>query len=75
MLFRSSIINAANLGGGVSIPELKVDLSMMEMGEGSWLEKTLAVRDKHGPFRLSFLEALLRSADIRASIKEGKEGE
>ena len=73
-VWEGSIINAANLGGGVSIPELKVDLSMMEMGEGSWLEKTLAVRDKHGPFRLSFLEALLRSADIRASIKEGKEG-
>ena len=73
-VWEGSIINAANLGGGVSIPELKVDLSMMEMGEGSWLEKTLAVRDKHGPFRLSFLEALIRSADIRASIKEGKEG-
>jgi len=70
-----SKINAANLGDGVSIPDLEVDLSVMEMGEGSWLEKTLALRDKHGPFRLSFMEALLRSADIRASIQEGKGGE
>jgi CRISPR-associated endonuclease/helicase Cas3 len=33
----------------------------------SWAERMLRLRERLGPFRLAFLEALLRSADERAS--------
>lgn len=56
----------------------KLDLSLMELGEGSWLERTLSLRDDPaiGPFRLAYYEMLLRIADWRASEKEesGKNG-
>jgi len=44
----------------------------MQMGEGSWLERTLRLRDnpKMGPFKLAYLESILRVADWRASEKE-----
>ncbi len=48
-----------------------LDLSFMQMGEGqhgpSWLARAVALRDRLGPFRLAFLETLLRAADARAS--------
>ena len=49
-----------------------LDLSLMRLGEGSWLERTLALRDDHdlGPFRLALLEAVLVAADWRASARE-----
>jgi CRISPR-associated endonuclease/helicase Cas3 len=54
-------------------PSVKLDLSYMQMGEGrrgpSWLARTVALRDRLGPFRLAYLETLLRSADARASIE------
>jgi hypothetical protein len=33
----------------------------------SWLARTIALRDRLGPFHLAFLETLLRAADARAS--------
>ena len=57
--------------GGFTTPGTALDLSFMEMGEGrhgpSWLARTIALRDRLGPFRLAFLETLLRAADARAS--------
>ncbi len=67
------LIPEADLGGGVVVPATPVDLSFMELGEGprgaSWLARMLALRDRPdlGPFRLAFLEALVRVADWRAS--------
>ena len=47
----------------------------MQMGEGkhgpSWLACTVALRDHLGPFRLAYLETLLRAADARASMSKG----
>ncbi|HVV00650.1 MAG TPA: CRISPR-associated helicase Cas3' [Verrucomicrobiae bacterium] len=59
--------------GELKTPETALDLSFMQMGEGphgpSWLARTVALRDEFGPFRLAYLETLLRAADARASIK------
>jgi CRISPR-associated endonuclease/helicase Cas3 len=51
---------------------ISLDLSPMRMGSGSynrpsWLEMTLELRNRIGPFRLALLETLLRAADARAS--------
>ncbi len=55
---------------GLAVPETTLDLSFMRMGEGphgpSWLARTIALRDRLGPFRLALLETLLRAADARA---------
>ncbi len=61
---------AAGLPGGATAP-VTLDLSFMKMGDGphgaSWLARTIALRDHFGPFRLAYLETLLRVADMRAS--------
>ena len=53
----------------------RLDLSLMEMGEDengrpSWGARTQALLGEYGPFRLAYLEALLRMADWRASNAE-----
>jgi CRISPR-associated endonuclease/helicase Cas3 len=59
--------------GELVTPEIQIDLSFMQMGEGphgaSWLARTVSLRDQFGPFRLAYLETLLRAADARASRK------
>jgi CRISPR-associated endonuclease/helicase Cas3 len=59
--------------GELSTPAVSLDLSFMKMGEGprgpSWLARTVALRDRLGPFELAYLETLLRAADARASSK------
>ena len=61
------------LGDGETVPVMSLDLSLMELGEGasgpSWLARVLALRDEFGPFRLTFLEALLRFADWHGSAE------
>jgi CRISPR-associated endonuclease/helicase Cas3 len=52
--------------------EVTLDLGLMEMGEDdrgrpSWSARTQALLTEHGPFRLAYLEALVRMADWRAS--------
>lgn len=55
-------------------PDCELDLSVMVLGRGptgpSWLERTLELRDRFGPFRLALMEALVRVSDWRASGKE-----
>jgi len=64
---------AFELGGGVSVPAGRLDLSVMELGETSigpsWLSRIIALRDdpEIGIFRLAFFEAMLKAADERAS--------
>jgi len=54
--------------------ETMLRLALMEIGEGeqgpSWTERTLRLLDEHGPFRLAWLETLVRIADWRASATE-----
>jgi CRISPR-associated endonuclease/helicase Cas3 len=69
-VWQDDILRAVSLGE-FTTPEIALDLSFMRMGEGqhgpSWLARTVALRDRLGPFRLAFLETLLRAADARAS--------
>lgn len=63
-----------DLGDGVVAPETTLRSSYLSLGEhpqtgASWVERCLDLRDDPslGPFRLAFLEAVLRVSDWRAS--------
>ena len=63
-----------DLGGGVVIPSIVLDLEpmllgMSEDGQRSWLDRMIGLRDRMGVFRLAYLEGLIRAADARASAK------
>lgn len=64
---------------GLSIPDTALALDVMEIGGGatgrSWATRTLELLERYGPFRLAFLEALVRIADWRASEAEQKRGD
>lgn len=64
------------LADGRRFEGVALDLSLMNLGEGSWLERTLSLRDAEdlGPFRLALLETIVRVADWRASQKEQEGG-
>ncbi|MDE0152342.1 MAG: CRISPR-associated helicase Cas3' [Gammaproteobacteria bacterium] len=63
---------------GEQCGEVELKLALMEIGEGeqgrSWVARTLALLEEHGPFRLAWLETLVRLADWRASAQEQKQG-
>jgi CRISPR-associated endonuclease/helicase Cas3 len=73
------VLPPVDLGGGVLLPETPIALSYMELGEDektgpSWLARMLKLRDavESGPFRLAFLEALMRVADWHASGEQAE---
>ena len=67
-----------DLGDGVVAPAVTLSLEPIELGlcqdppfagQRSWADRALRLRDDLGPFRLAFLETLLRAADERASAR------
>jgi CRISPR-associated endonuclease/helicase Cas3 len=63
--------------GYVLAPAVTLSLEPMELGlcrdkpfqgQPSWAERVSLLFNKLGPFRLAYLESILRAADIRASI-------
>ena len=66
------VLPAIELEGAMT-RELTLDLSPMRLGgDRSWTANTLKLLHEIGPFRLAYLEMILRAADVRASIKESQ---
>lgn len=67
------VLPGVDLGAGEVIPQQVLSLACMELGGGgdgaSWADRMQRVLDEHGPFRLAYVEMLLRVADWRASQK------
>lgn len=61
---------------GLDLPETELHLDLMEIGLGaqgpSWTERVQRLLRTEGPFRLAWMEALLRIADWRASRIEAE---
>ena len=71
---------AVDLGEGLQIAETRLDLSIARIGldgqgRRSWLDRSMALLDWLGPFRLACLEAIVRAADMRASREEQEANE
>ena len=71
-IWEGDVLPAADLGDGVAIPAMPLDLEPLLLGTStdgrrSWLERMIALRDRLGVFRLAYLESLIRAADVRAS--------
>jgi CRISPR-associated endonuclease/helicase Cas3 len=60
---------ACELATGLAVPAVTLSLRPMHFGAdgGSWTERMIRLRDSLGPFRLAYLEMLLRAADAQAS--------
>ncbi|MCD8486790.1 MAG: CRISPR-associated helicase Cas3' [Desertifilum sp.] len=61
-----------DLGNGLKIPQQVLSLQCMRLGkqaegELSWGASAIALLDEYGPFKLAFLETLIRVADWRGS--------
>ena len=68
-------IPAVELDEGLHIGKTTLDLTLAQIGlaeneQPSWLERSLGLLERLGPFRLAYLEAVLRAADMRASKEE-----
>jgi CRISPR-associated endonuclease/helicase Cas3 len=66
------VLPSATLGDDVVVAEQTLSLACMELGgggEASWVDRMLRLVEEHGPFRLAYVEMLVRVADWRASEK------
>ena len=69
---------AVDIGEGLQMGQTTLDLSIARIGlDGQgrrfWLDRSTALLHWLGPFRLAYLEAIVRAADMRASMEEQQE--
>lgn len=66
-----------NISDREAVLPIRLRLDLMELGEGemgpSWTTRTQRLLDAYGPFRLAWMESLVRIADWRASGAEQEE--
>jgi CRISPR-associated endonuclease/helicase Cas3 len=71
------VLPSTDLGDGVITEEQELSLALMELGGGgegpSWADRMLRLLEELGPFRLAWLETLVRVADWRASARRSKQ--
>lgn len=71
---------AADLNApAIAAPAVTMSLDLMELGlsprfGASWRERMQLLLEQFGPFRLAYMEAMLRAADCRASAVEDQVG-
>jgi CRISPR-associated endonuclease/helicase Cas3 len=77
-VWEGDTLPAVDLGAGVVVSSTTLTLAYMELGDdeqtgASWATRVLALRDAAdvGPFRLAYLEGLIKCADERASRAAG----
>ncbi|MBD2027071.1 CRISPR-associated helicase Cas3' [Leptolyngbya sp. FACHB-711] len=62
-----------DLGMGLKIKSQSLSLNCMGLGDSeqgaSWTARAIALLEEHGPFKLAFLETLIRIADWRGSAR------
>ena len=67
-------VHGFRIGDRETVHDVVLHLDIAELGGGvsgrSWAERTHALLERYGPFRLAWLEALVRVADWRASARE-----
>ncbi len=76
-IHQGDVLPGCNLTRTLTVPETILSLDIMQLGSKpdeprSWSERALKLRDRLGPFKLAFLEMLLRTADTRASDEAGR---
>ena len=76
-VWEGDALDAVDLGGGERWEGGRITLALMELGwdettRESWTERTRDLLRHFGPFRLAWMETLVRVADWRASAKERK---
>lgn len=65
------LLPEVDLNAGEICPATELDLTPMQLGgPSSWTAQALTLLAELGPFKLTYLEAILRAADVRASKKE-----
>lgn len=67
-----ALVLANTAGQELKLPRVKLRLDPARLGlskryGASWVERVLALREHYGSFQLAWLEALMRTADARAS--------
>ena len=73
-IWAGDCLPAVRIDDATTVPRTELQLDIMQLGKGpqgpSWTARTQKLLAQHGPFRLAWLETLVRLADWRASATE-----
>lgn len=66
------LIDEVYLGGGITSLKFNLRLGLIELGtkvngDNSWLNRSWHLLQEYGPFKIAYMESILRSGDQRAS--------